>query len=239
MQSEFMSNIVHELRAPLHSILAFTKLIREGGVSDLETQNEFLNIIADQSEHLRRLVDELVDISPVESGSFDVRKERVATRDILQSAVRGFHSIANQKNIVISENIPVTLPEMEADNQRLRQVMYNLLSNAIKFSNDGGRVSVRAEVRNDDLLVQVTDQGVGIAEEAMPSLFEKFYQAKNPVRVGGLGLGLYISKRIIEAHGGRIWVESVEGAGSTFSFTLPLERVNWWSYEQEDISYRG
>jgi signal transduction histidine kinase/PAS domain-containing protein len=238
MQSEFMSNIIHELRAPLHSILAFTKLIGEGGVSDPETQKEFLNIIADQSEHLRRLVDELVDISPVESGHFDVRKERVAIKDLLQDAVREFYSVANQKNIVLRENIPGTLPEMEVDSQRLRQVMFNLLGNAVKFSNDGGSISVGAEVRNSDLLVQVTDQGVGIAEEAMTSLFEKFYQAKNPVKVGGLGLGLYISKRIIEAHGGRIWADSIEGAGSTFSFTLPLERANRLSYGQEDISYR-
>jgi two-component system phosphate regulon sensor histidine kinase PhoR len=217
---------VHELRAPLHSILAFTKLILEGEVSDRETQKEFLTIIGDQSEHLRKLVDELVDISPVESGRFEIRKERVATKDLLQSVVREFYSVANEKNIVIRENIPRTLPEMEIDGQRLRQVMLNLLGNAIKFSSDGGSVGVRAEVRNGDLLVQVTDRGIGIAEETMPSLFEKFYQAKNPVRVGGLGLGLYISKRIIEAHGGRIWAESVEGAGSTFSFTLPLEQAN-------------
>ena len=101
--------------------------------------------------------------------------------------------------------------------------MFNLLGNAIKFSDDGSNVDVRAEVRNGALLVQVTDQGFGIAEEAMPSLFEKFYQAKNQALVGGMGLGLYISKRIIEAHGGRIWAESTEGTGSTFSFTLPLE----------------
>jgi signal transduction histidine kinase/PAS domain-containing protein len=226
MQSEFMSNIVHELRSPLHSILAFTKLLREGGVSDPETQHEFLSIIGDQSEHLRQLVDELVDISPVESGRFDIREERVSTKELIQSAVRDFYSVANQKNIVLHENIPGTLPEMEVDGQRLKQVMFNLLDNAIKFSSDGGSVGVRAEVRNGDLLVQVTDRGIGIAEETMPSLFEKFYQAKNPVRVGGLGLGLYISKRIIEAHGGRIWAESVEGAGSTFSFTLPLEQAN-------------
>jgi signal transduction histidine kinase len=104
--------------------------------------------------------------------------------------------------------------------------MFNLLDNAIKFSNDGGSIDVSAEVRGNDLLVQVTDQGIGIAEEARKSLFEKFYQVKSTTRVGGLGLGLYISKRIIEAHGGRIWVESVEGAGSTFSFTIPLKQDN-------------
>jgi len=227
MQSEFMSNIVHELRAPLHSITGFTKLVLEGGAPDPGTQQEFLNIISDQSEHLRKLVDELTDISPVESGRIiKVRKERVSIKELLQSAVKELYSVANQKNIVLREDIPVTLPWMEVDGQRLRQVMFNLLGNAIKFSDCGGSIIVRAEVRNSDLLVQVTDQGVGITEESIPYLFEKYYQVKNSARVGGLGLGLYISKQIIETHGGRIWVESEAGAGSTFSFTLPMEQPN-------------
>jgi len=224
MQSEFMSNIVHELRAPLHSITGFTKLVLEGGVPDPGTQQEFLTIIAEQTEHLRRLVDELVDISSVESGRMEIHRERVSARDLLQSAVNQIYSMADQKNITLSEHIPATLPKVEVDEQRLRQVMFNLLGNAIKFSEEGGNVSVEAEVRDGDLLVQVIDQGIGIAEEAMPFLFDRFYQGKNPDKVGGLGLGLYISKQIIEAHGGQIWAESAEGAGSTFSFTLPLEQ---------------
>ena len=123
---------------------------------------------------------------------------------------------------MISENIPLALPEIEADGQRLKQVMFNLLGNAIKFSGDGSNISISAEVVNGELLVRVADQGVGIAEEELSSVFNKFYQAKNPAKVGGLGLGLYISKQIIEAHGGRIWAESTEGEGSIFSFTLPL-----------------
>ncbi len=222
-KSEFMSNILHELRTPLHSITGFTKLILDGEVSDHGTRDEFLTIIGKQSEHLRQLVDELVDISPAEPDRFEVRKEQVSTKELLQSAVRELYSLANQKNIIFSENIPKTLPEINIDGTRLRQVMLNLLNNAIKFSNDGGSVRVKAEARNGELLVQVTDQGIGIAKEAIPSLFEKFYQVAYPARVGGLGLGLYISKQIIEAHGGRIWAESTEGDGSTFSFTLPLE----------------
>ncbi|MBA7624069.1 Alkaline phosphatase synthesis sensor protein PhoR [subsurface metagenome] len=218
-----MSNILHELRTPLHSITGFTKLILDGEVSDHGTRDEFLTIIGKQSEHLRQLVDELVDISPAEPDRFEVRKEQVSTKELLQSAVRELYSLANQKNIIFSENIPKTLPEINIDGTRLRQVMLNLLNNAIKFSNDGGSVRVKAEARNGELLVQVTDQGIGIAKEAIPSLFEKFYQVAYPARVGGLGLGLYISKQIIEAHGGRIWAESTEGDGSTFSFTLPLE----------------
>jgi signal transduction histidine kinase len=226
MQSEFMSNIVHELRAPLHSILAFTKLLLEDDVSNVETQKEFLSIIVNQSEHLRKLVDELIDISPIESERFDIIKERVAIGKILQSSVRDFSSMAGQKNIVMHEYISPKLPDVEADSQRLRQVMFNLLDNAIKFSNDGGSIDVSAEVEGNDLLVRVTDYGIGMAEEAMKSIFEKYYQVKNTTRSGGLGLGLYISRRIIEAHGGRIWAESIEGTGTTFSFTIPLKQDN-------------
>jgi len=222
-KSEFMSNILHELRTPLHSITGFTRLMLDGEVPDHGTRDEFLTIISEQSEHLRQLVDELVDISPAESDRFEVRKERVSTKELLQSAVRELYSLANQRNIILCENIPRTLPDIKVDGTRLRQVMLNLLNNAIKFSNDGGSVSVKAESQNGELLVQVTDQGIGIAQEAIPSLFEKFYQAADPARGGGLGLGLYISKQIIEAHGGRIWAESIGGEGSTFSFTLPLE----------------
>jgi signal transduction histidine kinase/DNA-binding NarL/FixJ family response regulator len=224
MQSEFMSNIVHELRAPLHSILAFNKLLLEDDVSNIETQKEFLSIIANQSEHLRKLIDELIDISPIESDRFDILKERVAIGNILQSSIRDFNSMARQKNIVMHEYISPQLPDVEVDSQRLKQVMFNLLDNAIKFSNDGGGIDISAEVEGSDLLVRVTDYGIGIAEEAMKSIFEKFYQVKNTTRAGGLGLGLYISKRIIEAHGGRIWAESIEGTGTTFSFTIPLKQ---------------
>ena len=146
-------------------------------------------------------------------------------QDLLQRTTQELYSVANQKNILLSGDIPPTLPDMEVDSQRLRQVMFNLLGNAIKFSNDGDCINVKAEVKNSSLLVQVTDQGVGITEEAMPYLFDKYYQVKNTTRVGGLGLGLYISKQIIEAHGGQIWADSTEGVGSTFSFTLPLDKA--------------
>jgi PAS domain S-box-containing protein len=224
MQSEFMSNIVHEMRAPLHSITGFTRLVLEGGAPDSETQQEFLNIIADQSEHLRRLIDELVDISPASGKTVKLQKERMSVRDLLRNAVKEIYSVARQKNIAIKQDIPDSLPEIDADSQRLRQVMFNLLGNAVKFSEKGGSVSVKAETRNNDLLVQVTDQGVGIAQDAMPYIFDKYYKAENEASAGGLGLGLYISKQIIEAHGGKIWAESMEGDGSTFSFTLPLKQ---------------
>ncbi len=224
VKSDLMSRILHELRTPLHSIMGFTKLILGGKVPDPQTQEEFLNIIARQSEHLSMLLDELVDMPSSESDHFEVRKERVSAKDLLEGAVQELHGLATQKGIELSKSIPLALPEIEVDGKRLRQVVFNLVGNAIKFSEDGSRVNVKAEVKNKELLVQVTDQGVGIAEEAIPGLFGKFYQVKDPARVGGLGLGLYISKQIIEGHGGRIWVESTRGEGSTFSFALPLEQ---------------
>jgi len=223
MQSEFMSNIVHEMRAPLHSITGFTRLVLEGGAPDAETQQEFLNIIADQSEHLRRLIDELVDISPAPGQTVKLQKELVSVKDLLRNAVKEIYSVAKQRNISLKHDIPESLPEIDGDSQRLRQVMFNLLGNAIKFNNKRGSVNVKAEVRNNDLLVQITDQGVGITRDAIPYIFDKYYKAENTASAGGLGLGLYISKQIIEAHGGEIWAESTEGTGSTFSFTLPLK----------------
>ena len=223
-KNESISNISHELRTPLHSIKGFTKLMLQGKVPDSETQKEFLTIIDKLSEHLSKLIDNLLDMSRLESGQFQIQKRHMSIKNTIHDAVESFSSLDNEKGIVINEDILPTLPEMEVDGERVGQVMANLLSNAIKFSNDGGSVTVKAKVKGDELLVQVTDYGIGIAEEAIPHLFERFQQGEAPGRIGGSGLGLYISKQIIEAHGGRIWAESKEGEGSTFSFTLPLRQ---------------
>ena len=230
LKSEFISNISHELRTPLHSIRGFTKLMLQGKVPDPETQKEFLTIIDNQSEHLGKLIDNLLDISRLESGRFQIQKRHMSIKNTIQDAVESFYSLASEKGIVINEDIPATLPELEVDGERLRQVMVNLLSNAIKFSNDGGSVTVKIEVKDSELMMQVTDHGIGILEEVMPHLFERFFRVKDSAGVGGAGLGLYISKQIIDAHGGRIWAESELGKGSTFSFTLPLNQAGGDSY---------
>jgi two-component system sensor histidine kinase ResE len=202
----------------------------EGKVPDPETQKEFLGIVYEQSQRLSTQIDSLLDMSRLESGRFTIRKQRLSIKDIIGEAIGSFYTLASDKGIVISEDIPATLPEIEADRERLEQVMANLLDNAIKFSN-GGRVSVKGEVKDGELLVRVTDHGIGIPEEAMPHLFERFYRAKDSMARGGAGLGLYISKQIIEAHGGRIWVKSKVGKGTTVSFTLPLNQAGGDSYE--------
>jgi PAS domain S-box-containing protein len=223
MKSEFLSNVSHELRTPLQSISGFTKLILTGKVPDASTQQEFLQIIERESLHLNNLINDLLDMSRLESGRFQINKRLLPIRDTIVDAVKSFYSLAREKNIALSEDIPEELPEIEADGERLRQVVINLLSNAIKFSNPGGKVNIKVEHGNKELLIRVTDQGIGIPEEAMPRLFERFYQSEDKLAKGGTGLGLYISKQVVEAHGGHIQVESQAGKGSTFSFTLPLD----------------
>ncbi len=225
MKAEFISNVSHELRTPLHSISGFTKLMLEGRVSEPETQQEFLTIIDKQSDSLNKIISNLLDMSRLESGRFKIQKQPTLVRDVIRNAVVGLSSGAiEEKGIVIYEDIPA-LPRMKVDGERLGQVMTNLLSNAIKFSRNGGSVAVKGKVKGGKLLVEVADRGIGITKEAMPHLFERFFRGENSARVGGAGLGLYISKQIIEAHGGRIWIESKRGRGTTVSFTLPLDKA--------------
>jgi PAS domain S-box-containing protein len=222
IKSEFLSNVSHELRTPLQSISGFTKLILDGKVPEPETQQEFLQIVDRESQQLGVLIDSLLDMSRLESGQFQINKRLLPIRDTIVDSIKIFHSLAHDKDVELNEDIPPILPEIEVDTERLRQVIVNLLNNAIKFSDPGGSVTTRAESREGELLFQVSDKGIGMDEEAMSHLFERFYRAEDKLARGGTGLGLYISKQIIEAHGGRIWAESKLGEGSTFSFTLPL-----------------
>jgi len=231
MKSEFISNVSHELRTPLHAIRGFAKLMLRGKVPDTETQKEFLSIIDERSQHLGALIESLLDMSRLESGRFDIQKQHLLIKDIIHETIGSFYSLASEQGIVISEDIPATLPEIEADRERLGQVMVNLLSNAIKFSNGERSVIVKAEAKDDELVVQVTDHGIGIPKEAMLHLFERFYRAEDSMARGGAGLGLYISRQIIEAHGGRIWVDSKVGKGTTVSFALPLNQAGSGSHE--------
>jgi PAS domain S-box-containing protein len=225
MKSEFLSNVSHELRTPLQSISGFTKLILTGKVPDPIVQQEFLQIVDRETAHLGNLINSLLDMSRLEAGRFQIYKKPNSVSDIFTDSIKMFHSLAREKSIMLKENIPADLPKIEVDSERMRQVIINLLSNALKFSEPGSTVNVKVAVRDGDLLFQVTDHGTGIQEEAMKHLFERFYRVEGETVRGGTGLGLYISKQIIDAHGGRIWVESKFGQGSTFSFTLPLNNT--------------
>jgi len=197
-------------------------LILEGKVPDVKTQQEFLQIINRETQQLGVLINSLLDMSRLESGRFQINKRCLPVRDTFVDSIKIFHSLARDKDVSLDEYIPAVLPEIEVDGERLRQVVVNLLSNAIKFSDPGGKVTARVKTRNKELLFQVKDRGIGINKKAMSHLFERFYRAEDKLARGGTGLGLFISKQIIEAHGGQIWAESKVGEGSTFTFTLPL-----------------
>jgi len=223
MKSDLLSNVSHELRTPLQSISGFTKLIINGQVPDEATKQEFLEIIDRESQHLGSLIDNLLDMSRLDAGRFEVYKRPTPTRETFIDAIKSFQSLARDKNITLIEEMTEALPEMEIDGGRLRQVIINLVGNAIKFSEPGGNITVRAKALKDAVLFQVSDDGIGISEEAQKHLFERFYRDEAEKVRGGTGLGLFISKQIIDAHGGRIWAESKPGQGSTFSFSLPLD----------------
>jgi len=238
MKSEFLSNVSHEIRTPLQSIGGFTKLLMNGQVPDAATQQEFLQIIDRETMHLGNLINGLLDMSRLESGRFQINKKLIPIRDTIIDSVMSFHTLARDKNITLNEEIPAELPDMEVDGERMRQVFVNLLSNAIKYSDPGGSVTVRAEKHEEELLFQVSDRGIGMSPEAMQHIFERFYRVEdNPAR-SGTGLGLYIAKQIVEAHGGRIRVESKINEGSTFSFNLPFNGKGGNGHGKENTNHR-
>jgi len=224
MKDEFVDRVSHELRTPLFSIQGFVELLLRGKVPDPKIQQEFLSRVAEQTERLRWLVDELLHASRLEKGRVELVKEKVGLQDIVQRVVGQLENIAREKSIVLETQMDSSLPAVEADARRMEQVLVNLIGNALKFTPRGGQVVVKGKATGDEVLIQVRDTGIGIPSEAMPYLFSKFYQVdgSSTRRAGGTGLGLYISKLIVEAHGGRIWAESEPDKGSTFRFTLPL-----------------
>ncbi len=224
MKSEFIATASHELRTPLQAIMGFTKLMVQDKVPNPAAQTRFLSIIDKESERLAALIGDLLDLSRLESGKFVLKRQRMSLRDTIRSAIYELSSLIEKKAILVADNIPEGLPEIEADENRIKQVILNLVGNAIKFSNPGGEITVNAQATHNEILVQIIDRGIGIPAEALPRLFDKFHQvdSSNTRTRGGLGLGLYITKQIVEAHGGQIRVESKLNQGSTFSFTLPL-----------------
>ena len=224
LKDDFIANVSHELRSPLHSILGFVGLMLGSKVPDPETQREFLTRVGDQSWHLKNLVDDLLDTFALESGRKVFKKQQVSMKDVILNTVLELESMAAENGITIDTELAEICPDVVGDEEALGQVVTNIITNAIKFSPQGDRVIVRANRWENKLLTQVIDHSCGIPAEAIPRLFEKFYQVNSSMTrpAGGTGLGLYICNQIVEDHGGEIWVESELGRGSTFSFTIPL-----------------
>jgi two-component system phosphate regulon sensor histidine kinase PhoR len=219
MRTALVANVSHELRSPLTAIKGYTDSLLSGPWDD-ETEREFLTIIAVSADKLAALVDNLLDAAKMEAGVLRLEREPVRVERIaLQVAA---HRRALAPNHPVQVEAAADLPLADADPMRVEQVLANLVDNAIKYSPDGGPITIRIS-GGDTLTVRVSDRGVGITPEQAERLFERFYRVEGDLArtTKGVGLGLYICKSLIEAHGGRMWVDSVPGVGSTFSFTLP------------------
>jgi signal transduction histidine kinase len=224
MKSEFIDNVSHELRTPLHSIMGFSGLLMDGKVPDHETQQRFLERIFKLSQKLASLIDHLLDASRISSGDFTVQPDPMNPSEAVTDVVGELDGLASMKGVAIEQQCIAELPQVLADEDRLKQVLTNLLSNAIKFTEAGGVIKIDAYATDRNLLIQVSDNGIGISPEELPHVFERFFRASQPEKNGaaGTGIGLYISKQIINAHGGEIWAESAVGKGSVFNISLPL-----------------
>jgi len=222
-KSEFLASMSHELRTPLNAIIGFSEVLLERMFGDLnERQDDYLRDIWSSGKHLLELLNDILDLSKIEAGQMVLNHSEFAVRESLEYCLSMVRERALKERILLSLEVDPEVGLLDADRLRFRQVVLNLLSNAVKFTPDGGRVDVRASIRDQDLVVEVVDTGPGVAAEDRQRIFDSFQQgARHPGQTEGTGLGLTLSKRILELHGGRIWVDSEAGQGSTFGFALP------------------
>ncbi len=224
MRSEFVANVSHELRTPLTSVRGFVETLLDGALEEPETARKFLEIINKETERLTKLLDELLSLSRYEDKSNEINMENIDIGDLIKRTVSIISPRALEKNLVITTDLPGDLPPVQGDPDMLRQVLINLIDNAINYTMPGGTICVAAGIEQGELKVDIKDTGVGISPEHIARLFVRFYRVDKARsrELGGTGLGLSIVKHIVEAHNGRVQVESKEGKGSTFSFVLPL-----------------
>jgi two-component system phosphate regulon sensor histidine kinase PhoR len=222
VRRDFIANLSHELRTPIASLKALGETLHEGAIDQPSVARDFVGKMNVEVDRLAQMVQEMGELSRIESGEAPLQKVPVKVADVAARAAERLKSQADRAGLQIKLDIASGLPSVSADEARIEQVLVNLIHNAIKFTPPGGRVNISAKAEGDKLIVSVSDTGVGISEDDLPRVFERFYKADRARGGGGTGLGLAIAKHVVEAHGGKIWVESVEGRGSTFSFTIPL-----------------
>ena len=227
LKDDFVSTVSHELRTPLTSIRSFSEILREDPKVDLAQRKKFLDIITKETERLTRLINKILDLSKLESGTNEWHESPIDMREVIESTLTATSQLFKEKEVRLEARLPQHVPVLVADRDHITQVIFNLLSNAVKFCEAGtGRVEVALVEDNGCLRVDVSDNGPGISPEDQKVIFDKFRQAGDALtdKPRGTGLGLHISFHIVEHYGGRIWVTSRPGQGTTFSFTLPLLR---------------
>ena len=223
-QKEFVSNVSHELRNPMASIKAMVETLESGAMNEPKVAADFLGRMRGDVDRINSLVNDLLELSRMESGQFAIDAEPMSLAPVVQGVKRQFLEMAAAREVTIESRVPDDLPLIMADGDKLSQVLVNLVENALKFTPPQGRIDIEAQATPDApdyVEVRLKDTGIGVAPQHLPHLFERFYKVNRSRRDGGTGLGLAIVKQLVEAHGGRITVESREGEGCAFIFTVP------------------
>ncbi len=223
VRRDFVSNLSHELRTPLASLKALAETLQDGALDDPPAARRFIDQIQIEVDALTQMVTELLELSKIESGRLTLDLQPASASDLLDSASKRMQLQAERAGLNLRVECADDLPRLKIDSQRLEQVLVNLIHNAVKFTRSGGEVVLGAESSDGFVRFAVRDSGIGIPVEDVERIFERFYRVDKSRTGSGTGLGLSIAKHIVEAHGGKIWAESVEGRGSTFNFSIPVE----------------
>src|SRR5262249_54944197 len=224
-KSEFLANMSHELRTPLNAILGFSEVLAERMFGEVNAkQAEYLQDILSSGRHLLSLINDILDLSKVEAGRLELELARFHLPTALDNALTLVRERATRHGITPTQTVDDLVGHIVADERKVKQILLNLLSNAVKFTPEGGRVDLAATVAEEVITIAVRDTGIGIAPEDQATILEEFRQVgrDDARKQEGTGLGLMLAKKFVELHGGRIWVESQVGKGSTFAFTLPV-----------------
>jgi signal transduction histidine kinase len=216
----------HELRTPLNAVIGFSEVLTEQIFGELnDRQLEYVNDILTSGQHLLSLINDILDLSKVEAGRMELELSRFSLREALENGLTMLRERAGRHGIALSLEMGPDLGEVEADERKVKQVVFNLLSNAVKFTPDGGRIEVSVRRVGGEVEIAIVDTGVGIAPEDLPHVFDEFRQVgQADAKAEGTGLGLALTRKLVELHGGWIRVESEPGVGSTFTFGLPRRR---------------
>jgi len=224
-KSEFLANMSHELRTPLNAVIGFSEVLLEKFFGELnDKQNEYVDDILSSGRHLLSLINDILDLSKVEAGRMELEVTTFHLPDAIDNAMLLVRERASRHGIKLDQVIDERLGDYTGDERKVKQILVNLLTNAVKFTPEGGQVKVEARLGDSAVILSVVDTGIGIAKEDQEAIFEEFRQASGSYahKREGTGLGLTLTKRFVEMHGGKIWVESEVGKGSTFTFTLPI-----------------
>ncbi|WP_292468325.1 PAS domain S-box protein [Methanolobus sp.] len=225
-KSEFLANMSHELRTPLNSIIGFSDVMIDGMTGEISSKQEhYLQNISESGHHLLSLINDILDISKIEAGKMELNFDMIDIPSAISEITAMMHPLTSDKNLTVDVDLPDNLPEVMADRSKIKQILYNLIGNAIKFTDNNGRITIIAKIRDTNLQISVIDTGIGISPNDQKKLFKPFSQIDSSTsrKYEGTGLGLALVKELVELHGGRVWVESELGKGSNFTFELPID----------------